>query len=226
MIKFFGLIARKPDITELEFHDHYRHPHGTLGYKNRGYVGYVQSHMIATNVDPCPTSIFEAVAEVWFDNLHTALGLADDPNYLQYLKDDELAFVDLTRLKWLYTDETLLRLPIDPANPPAHADMVWLITTAPTTMKVLQFINGADPIDEATQAALAVRLGALRSTRCVPTPEVYVTDEPAFGAVREFWWPTESMFLDGVHADPEAWKALLALPAGSESLIAKAERFT
>ena len=187
--------------------------------------GYVQTHQVSTDVSPCPASVYEAVAEVWFDNLHTALGLADDPNYLAFVKDDELNFVDLTRLKWLYTDEHVLRLPVDPANPPAHADMVWLITTAPTTFKMLQFIEGDDPIDEARHADLAVRIGAFRATRCAPTVDAYQADAPAYGAVREFWWPTESAFLAGVKANPGAWAELLDLPAGSESMVAKAERF-
>jgi EthD domain len=226
VIKFFGLIPRRPDISELEFHDHYRHPHGTLGYKNRGYVGYVQSHLTTTAVDPCPTSVFEAVAEVWFDNLHTGLGLADDPNYLAFVKDDEPHFVDLTRLKWLYTDEQVLRIPVDPASPPDHASMVWLITTAPTTFKLLQFLGDDDPIDAAEQAALAGRLGALRTTRCGASAHAHPAGDAAFATVRELWWPTEWHFIQGVTADPEAWAALLQVPPGSESLLARAERFT
>jgi len=167
MIKFFGLIPRKPDISPLEFHDHYRHPHGTLGYKNRGYVGYVQSHHITTSVAPCPTSPFEAIAEVWFDN----------------------------------------------------------ITTAPTTVKLIQFLPESDPLDEALHISLAGRLRALRATRCTPVAQVYATDSPAFGSVREFWWPTESMLIDAVRNDPDAWSQLLHVPSGSESLIARAERF-
>lgn len=225
MIKFFGLIPRKPDISSLEFHDHYRHPHGTLGYKNRGYVGYVQSHQMTTSVAPCPASPFEAVAEVWFDNITTAIGLATDPHYLQFVKPDEPTFVDLDRLKWLYTHESILSLEPDPARPADHADTVWLITTAPTTVKLMQFIPESDPLDEAINISLAGRLRALRATRCTPVAQVYATDSPAFGSVREFWWPTESMLIDAVRSDPDAWSQLLQVPPGSESLIARAERF-
>ena len=49
--------------------------------------------------------------------------------------------------------------------------------------------------------------------------------EAFFGSVREFWWPTESMLIDAVRSDPDAWSQLIQVPPGSESLIARAERF-
>ncbi len=31
LTKLFGLIRRRDDLPPEEFHDHYRHPHGTMG---------------------------------------------------------------------------------------------------------------------------------------------------------------------------------------------------
>jgi uncharacterized protein (TIGR02118 family) len=109
MIKFFGLIPRRPDLSSDEFHDHYRHPHGTLGKRIPGFRGYVQSHQMSTDLLGEDQTRFEAVAEVWFDNATDAVGLADDPHYVEHLAPDEASFVDLERLKWLYTTEEVVR---------------------------------------------------------------------------------------------------------------------
>ena len=55
---------------------------------------------------------------------------------------------------------------MDPAHPSSEAEKMWVVNGSPTTLKVLQFVNGTDPVDEAEQASLASRLGALRTTRC------------------------------------------------------------
>src|ERR1700754_496257 len=82
MIKFFGLIPRRPDISSEEFHDHYRHPHGTLGRQIPTFRQYVQSHQVHSDRLGEGQETFEAVAEVWFDTVQDAVGLAEDPHYI------------------------------------------------------------------------------------------------------------------------------------------------
>ena len=39
MIRFFALLPRRPDIDRQRFHDHWRHPHGTMGRQIPGMFG-------------------------------------------------------------------------------------------------------------------------------------------------------------------------------------------
>src|SRR3546814_7907151 len=42
--KMYGLIPRKQGMGRDEFHDYYRHPHGTMGRNMTTMRGYVQNH--------------------------------------------------------------------------------------------------------------------------------------------------------------------------------------
>ena len=107
-IKFFGLIPRRAGMSTAEFHDHYRHPHGTLGLALPTIKRYVQSHQIHTELLDESQSRFEAVAEDWFDTVEDAVGLSSDPHYLEHIQPDEPLFVDLDNLKWLNTREQFI----------------------------------------------------------------------------------------------------------------------
>src|SRR3546814_16268007 len=47
--KMYGLIPRKHGMGRDEFHDYYRHPHGTKGRNMTTMHGYVQNPQIAPN---------------------------------------------------------------------------------------------------------------------------------------------------------------------------------
>src|SRR3546814_3854006 len=47
--KMYGLIPRKQGMGRDEFHDYYRHPHGTMGRNMTTMRGYVQNHQIDTD---------------------------------------------------------------------------------------------------------------------------------------------------------------------------------
>src|SRR3546814_5682078 len=51
-IKILATIPRRKDISEQQFHDHWRHPHGTLSKKIACLRGYVQSHRIVSPLLP------------------------------------------------------------------------------------------------------------------------------------------------------------------------------
>jgi uncharacterized protein (TIGR02118 family) len=224
MIKFFGLIPRRPDISAAEFHDHYRHPHGTLGKEIPAFRGYVQSHQIDSELLGADQTRFEAVAEVWFDTAGDAVGLADDPHYLEHVKPDEPNFVDLDRLKWLYTTEEVLFSGRDPGEPTAlaHRLLQRMHLERPSTVKLLHFAYQDGGADGATD--LASRVGAARHVRCRPHAEIHADDEPAFAEVHELWWPTVWDFEAGA-AGGDALRDLMQRPGGSVTLLAHAERF-
>jgi hypothetical protein len=230
MIKFFGLIPRLPSITSKEFHDHYRHPHGTFGREFTMFRGYVQSHQIHTDLLGAGQSVYEAVAEVWFDNAHDGTSLGDDPHYLQFLKPDETAFVDLENLKWLYTTEEVVVSGPDrrTEQDPATVRLQGFHLTRPNTIKLMQYVKpeAGDGWASTHDAELGARIGAIRHVRCHPATEIHDPESPAsFAGVRELWWPTVTAFEEGVAAGGTALADLLGPATGSVTLLAHAERF-
>ena len=225
MIKFFGLIPRRPDISSQEFHDHYRHPHGTLGRMIPTFRAYIQSHQIESGLLGPDQCRFEAVAEVWFDTPADALGLADDPHYLKYVQPDEPNFVDMDNLKWLYVTEDVLVSGPDSASEPAELGLQGFHLERATTVKLMQFIDD-DPAFARTpdeDRALSRSLGAVRHVRSLPHSEIHADQSPAYSAVQELWWPTISAFEES--ASSETLAEFLSVP-GAITLLAQAERFT
>ena len=88
-VKLFALIPRKPGLTEQAFHDHWRHPHGTLACGISVIRKYVQSHHVGCDLFDRRQSTFEGIAEVWMDSITDALWLAEEPWYVRHLAPDE-----------------------------------------------------------------------------------------------------------------------------------------
>jgi uncharacterized protein (TIGR02118 family) len=226
MIKFFGLIPRREDISPQEFHDHYRHPHGTLGRMIPTFRVYVQSHQIESALLGPDQRRFEAVAEVWFDTAADAIGLADDPHYLKYVQPDEPNFVDLENLKWLYVNEEVLVSGPNATSELADLGLQGFHLERATSVKLMQFIDG-DPAFVRTadeDRALSRRLGAVRHVRSRPNADIHSAESPAYSGVQELWWPTVSAFEEGATSN-KALAEFLSRP-GSVTLLAQAERFT
>jgi uncharacterized protein (TIGR02118 family) len=221
MIKFFGLIPRRKDISSEEFHDHYRHPHGTLGSQISTFRGYVQSHQVHSSVLGPDQNRFEAVAEVWFDTVADAVGLADDPHYLEHVQPDEPNFVDMDSLKWLYTSEEVLISGPDVRSPDAaERALQGFHLVRPNTIKLLQFIEQPARDDH---SGLGAGLGAVRHVRCRPQLEIHDDERPAFAEVHELWWPTVEAFEKGAAGGP--LREFLAPGAKSVTMLVHAERF-
>src|SRR3546814_6948229 len=72
-IKILATIPRRKDISEQQFHDHWRHPHGTLSKKIACLRGYVQSHRIVSPLLPDTQLAYEGITELWYDSLDDVL---------------------------------------------------------------------------------------------------------------------------------------------------------
>jgi uncharacterized protein (TIGR02118 family) len=225
MIKFFGLIPRRPDLSPEEFHDHYRHPHGTLGKRIPRFRGYVQSHQTPSRFLGDDQTRFEAVAEVWFDTVSDAVGLAEDAHYVAHVQPDEPNFVDLDNLRWLYATEEVLRSGPDqePDAPLADRLLDGMHLERPVTVKLLHFAAARAGSEDRTSAAS--RLGAGRHVRCAPHAEIHAEEPPAFAAVHELWWPTVWDFERAAEANRGALSDLTERDDGSVTVLAYAERF-
>lgn len=225
-IKLFGMGVRRRDMSREDFHDYWRHPHGTWGRLMSTLRGYVQSHQIDTDLLGPGQSEYECVAEMWLDNLKDVEGFQQEPIYARFLHDDAQNFVDYSRAIFFPTQEEVLTSGPAPGAPLGPGDDMWSLATRPFSVKLLHFV-GAEAADKwagADDETLGIRLRALRHVRCHPL-QLKGQPEPRFRGVQELWWPTARAFRLGVAADRSAWAALLSHSRGSITLLAQAERF-
>jgi hypothetical protein len=230
--KLFGAMARKDSVPAQEFHDHYRHPHGTMGMQISTLREYVQCHQIDTHfLNECQRR-FEAIAELWYDNAEDLLGFRSEPTMTSYLNEDEANFVDLKATRLFIGEEEVLTS--QPEKSLINADLAngkWRLSDRPLSVKIIQFIEpdaGAGWCS-AEDEAIGLRLGAFRHVRCHPTtPSTIVSSRtqraPDFIGVRELWWPTVTAFQKAVEADQRAWRDMVARNH-VHTLLAQAERW-
>ncbi|WP_009478474.1 EthD domain-containing protein [Rhodococcus sp. JVH1] len=214
-VKMFCVLPKRRDISDQEFHDHWRHPHGTLGTQISTVRRYVQSHRIADErVDFDESRRYEGIVEVWFDSAADARGMPDHPTYQRHLIPDEPNFIDMDGIEFVYTDEHVVRTAPDPREGTEEATLLWDERRRPTTIKLIQVFRDSAPRPDSTgEAQLARRVGALRHTICTPNAAVHSVDRPSIAAVRELWWPTVTEFHRGITGDDDAWDLILNSPA-------------
>jgi hypothetical protein len=224
-IKLFGLGIRRKDMSREDFHDYWRHPHGTWGRNMTTLRGYVQSHQIDTEFLGPEQANRELVAEMWLDNLKDLEGFREEPILVKYLLEDEARFTEGTAIFFGTQEEVLTSGP--PLNGKLNpGDDMYVLSNRPFSVKLLHFV-GADTTGEwatAEDEARGLRLGAVRHVRCHPLQ--IGADKPHFRGVQELWWPTVRAFRSGVNASPDDFRALIATSGPSSvTLLAQAERF-
>lgn len=219
-VKLYALIPRRPDITDAQFHAHWREPHGTLARKIRALQRYVQSHRLPEPDPGLPAGPYEGIAEAYFADVAAGLGLGVDPDYTEHALKDEPNFMDVDNLAFLVAAEHVVD-----AGPPRGPEA--------TGVKLLQLLTRPAGTDPATWRAAflgsdqSMLTKDLRATRHVIAPcvsESYSAagPAPAFDAVRELSWPDVDAFLqarnsgawrgvmDPDHLDPDSCVAILA----------------
>lgn len=225
-VKLFAAIPRKPNVSVQEFHDHWRHPHGTMGRQISILRKYVQGHRIECELLDDDQTRYEGIAEAWIDSIADAEYFPTEPIYAGRLIPDEPLFIDLPNLRFLIASEEVLvsaprgRL----AEGTGNAD--WFDDDRAINIKLMQLIEaeGAEPWRSDEDVALGERIGAFRHVRCSPVREIH-GDEPPFLGVRELWWPTLWAFREGVAADRAAFDALVGRPGKAFTALVQAERF-
>lgn len=229
--KMFGAMVRREDVPSQAFHDHYRHPHGTMGLHIGTLREYVQSHQIHTDLLGPEQSRFEAIAELWFDHGADIIHFRNEPTMVSYLSEDERRFIDMKRTKVFIGEEEVLTSRPDAALHTDPADQKWQLFNRPLSIKLIQLIQpDADAKWYAdTDEALGLELGVFRHVRCHPAQETIsvagrAPRPPDFLGVRELWWPTVTAFNDAIRANDSAWKLLIGRPH-VHTLLAQAERW-
>ena len=223
MLKLYEFFSSRPDISAQEFHDHWRHPHATLCLPISSLHRYVQNHRLDTDLVGDGQGRCDGVVEAWFETVDDVNGLADDPQFVRYVKPDEQAFVDADSLLLCFAREELLASPAENARMTV-ADTLWDGPRRSACFKVLQLVEvGGNPAWAGdTDAELGAAVGALRHVRNHPAGEIHGDDAPFLG-IRELWWPTLSAFEQGVSGAPSAWEQLLGQAGASYTMLAQAE---
>lgn len=225
-IKIFGLGVRRSDMSAEEFHDYWRHPHGTWGRTMTILRAYVQSHQIHSEFLGPEQSRRECVAEMWVDNERDMDGFQQDPVYAKYLHDDADKFVDYSQAIYFPTREEVLVSGPSARRSFNPGDDMWSPSVRPFSVKLLHFVgpDGNANWNSDEDEALSYSLQALRHVRCHPIARP-ADPPPRFRGAQELWWPTHRAFRAGVAAAPQALKKLLADGGDCITLLAQSERF-
>jgi uncharacterized protein (TIGR02118 family) len=223
-IKLFGLGVRRPGLSPEDFHDHWRHPHGTWARMMTTLRGYVQSHQIHSELLSADQSRYEMIAEMWVDNLKDLREFRQEPILVKHLVPDEENFLDLANSVFFATEEEVV-IACAQGEERGPGDELWSESVRPISIKLLQFVGQGCQSDEewSIDQALACSIGAVRYVRCRPLQAFYESDPP-FAGVHELWWPTLRAFQRGVVNAPDAWTSLRATRASSITVLVQAER--
>src|SRR3546814_4032176 len=176
-IKIRATNQRREDISEPQFHEHWRHPHGTLSKKIECLRGYVQSHRIVSPLLPDTQLAYDGITELWYDSLDDALNMGKDPANRKYNIPDEPLFVDMDGLKFTFFEEDIIRS--RPAvDDPDDAAVQWSPTEWSVSVKILQLVKAdGNPAWAGDQEkALGDRIGAFRHVRSFARSEEHKSE--------------------------------------------------
>ena len=96
MLKLYGLIQRRPDLSLDEFSRHWRTVHRELALRlvAPGYMrGYVQNHRRELDLPGVAKPAFDGCPELWIERLESLEELATSPEYLEGAGPDEANFM-------------------------------------------------------------------------------------------------------------------------------------
>jgi EthD domain len=203
MVKLIALLVKRPELTDIEFHSHWRYTHGPLAAMISTMQAYCQCHLVPRPPEDLRiASQFGGTAEVWWQDLSDAASLANDPEYTENALPDEPNFIDMDRMVFMTVKEQVVFEDAPLEKRSSGLKVIHLITRP----------EGAEPDDfrasweAADESDLAERLGMERFRRTCAIPEAYEGEQPpAFDGTREMWWPDEWAFAAARERDPDAW---------------------
>jgi len=193
MIKMFALLPKREDITDVQFHEHWSTIHREHALRITRLRRYVQAHRIDVALDGPAVAPYDGIPEVWYDDLASAVGQNEDPDYTEYAQRDEPNFVAMGRIAFVPTAEHVVHAG-DPVDQDAPGFKVILL---------LRRAAGVSPEDFAARwpavsdAALAPRGAVLRSVSATALPETYADGDPTYDGFAELFWDD----LDALRAD-------------------------
>lgn len=196
MIKLIALGQRKPELTREQYLRHWHEVHAPLVQRISCFRRYVQSHRrpesLSDTIPDTPSAPCDGVAEVWFDDLQTALSLGKNPEYLEGAHLDEPNFAT-PNMPFLLTQENVVVPGPELAKDTPGVKAIVLAKRKPG-LSVEEFqVYWRDK-----HAPLVPKTPGLRRyVQCHVVPEMYANGEPAYDGVAELTWPDLASFETG-----------------------------
>lgn len=193
MIKCYSLLPKRPDVSTEYFHEHWRTVHADHAKKITTLKRYVQAHRIDASADGLQRSPFEGTAEVWYDDLGVAVGMADDPNYTENAQPDEPNFIDMKLITFVMTEEQVFEPGPDlDVDAPGVKLLVYVKRPAGSSLddfraKWLGVASGLLPGAEGVRRSTGA-LALLDTYGGVSRSDELNTDEPYYDGAAEFSW--------------------------------------
>lgn len=111
MIKLSVFLTRRPDLSRDEFRNYWTGHHAPflqgLPEVQAHVRRYVQQHATDGLPDGLPVASYDGVAELWFDDVASALTAMGSENYATVVAEDEERFLDRSRTVMMMTAERL-----------------------------------------------------------------------------------------------------------------------
>ena len=109
MIKLTILLKRRPDITRAQFSEYWLHAHApkivALPGAQQVVKSYIQQVAMSDLPGGLPVADFDGMAELWFDDLQSAMTIMGSREYLETIPTDEPNFIDPTATRIMVTHE-------------------------------------------------------------------------------------------------------------------------
>ncbi|MFH8467700.1 EthD domain-containing protein [Streptomyces sp. NPDC017991] len=184
MIKALGLVPRSANVSPQQFHLHWAVVHSRLAEEAQAIRRYVQFHGTTENLDTFTRSIYEGIAEAWFENISSLTALATDPYFMEVIKRDEGNFLDHSRdAIFVVTEDVKLEGANLTRNRPFHKTML-LVKQHPDVRTADFRIWWNDALPD---LALREIPNVKRYVQSLPVDEMYTAERPPFDGVIEIW---------------------------------------
>lgn len=224
-VKVFAFIAKRADLSDEQFHAHWREPHGRLAKKVPQIRRYHQNHGIGAvpTVPGLAPTPYLGIATIWVADLVKLGAIYGDPGYVE-IHEDELNLLDRNQLIWLVTREWVI------APGPRADDLDFTPTKAQLLLKRRADVPVAD--FEAAIGRIASggrrKTAAIAATYALAFADAYPSvDRPPFDAVIELSYQDSARFEKAWRRSGSALLERLAKVAdldASRGFLAREER--
>ncbi|MCH2172632.1 EthD domain-containing protein [Myxococcota bacterium] len=192
MIKTIALIARRPDLAQSSFRNHYESQHVSLAVPLLPSLKkYVRNHRLDGDLGP---GIFDCMTEFWYPDpaeLSSVVARLDGPEGHE-IRADELRFMDKARNTFFLADEALIE---GPERQEPLKDVRKFVLWTPQRPTAAATDEIPQRLCEELLPRLIERVSALRCTQDTPRPG----PNPApVAALASLWCPAQ---IDGIPAD-------------------------
>lgn len=182
MVHIIILLKRKPGMSKIEFHRHWRDVHSQFFVKVPGARRYIQSHFFLRKSEVEP--LYDGTADIWVDSETAFQGVFSHPTYLEGAYADLPNFLVREQLIRLLTEDHVLLKESSPHKDLSLIKAVFFLKRKPG-MEIEEFRRYWEEV----HGPIALRLPGLRRyIQCHVLPSAYAHGEPLYDGVSHLWF--------------------------------------